>query len=65
METYTLLRHMADSWGMLLMFLLFAGVMLWAFRPGSRQVHSDIANSIFRNEREPLAEATKPDRTEA
>lgn len=65
METYTLLRHLADSWGLLLMFGSFLAVVLWAFRPGSRATHSDIANSIFRNERAPAAEAPKPDRTEA
>ncbi|MGA0543148.1 cbb3-type cytochrome c oxidase subunit 3 [Neotabrizicola sp. VNH66] len=65
MEIYTFLRHMADSWGLLALFLVFAGVVVWAFRPGSRQTHDEIANSIFRNERTPAAEAPKPDLTEA
>lgn len=65
METYSLLRQLADSWGLLLMFVVFLAVIAWAFRPGSRETHGDIANSIFRNERLPLAEAPQPDRTEA
>lgn len=36
METYTALRHFADSWGLLAMTLFFVGVVLFAFRPGSR-----------------------------
>ncbi len=53
METYTSLRGFADSWGMLLMFLAFLGVVFWVFRPGSRKVHDDTANMIFRNEDKP------------
>ena len=57
METYTLMREIADSWVMLAMFSIFIGVVVWAFRPGSRPVHDDIANSIFRHEKKPAAEA--------
>ncbi len=28
------LRHMADSWGLLAMFVVFLGVSIWVFRPG-------------------------------
>jgi len=37
METYTALRHFADSWGLLAMMLFFIGVALFVFRPGSRK----------------------------
>ncbi len=53
METYSLLRTMADSWGALAMLAIFLGICVWAFRPGSRTVHDEAANSIFRNERAP------------
>jgi cytochrome c oxidase cbb3-type subunit 4 len=36
METYTAMRHFADSWGLLAMTLFFLGVVIFAFRPGSR-----------------------------
>ena len=36
METYTALRHFADSWALLAMTLFFIGVVIFAFRPGSR-----------------------------
>ena len=36
METYTALRHFADSWGLLGMTLFFVGAIAFAFRPGSR-----------------------------
>ncbi len=53
MDTYSLMRHFADSWGMLGIFAVFVFVVLWAFRPGSRPVHDDIANIPFRNEDKP------------
>ena len=70
METYSFLRELADSWGLLAMTLIFLGICVWAFRPGSRRLHEDAANSIFRNETRP-AEArhdpapSKPSQKEA
>ena len=64
METYSFLREMADSWGLMVMTALFIGIGLYAFRPGSRRVHEEAANSIFRNDKRP-AEAAKPSRKEA
>ncbi len=53
MDTYSLMRAFADSWALLMLFMFFIGVVFWAFRPGSRPVHDDIANSIFRHEKSP------------
>jgi cytochrome c oxidase cbb3-type subunit 4 len=64
MEHYSFLRELADSWGLLAMTALFLGVCVWAFRPGSRALHDDAANSIFRNDKRP-AEAIQPSRKEA
>jgi cytochrome c oxidase cbb3-type subunit IV len=55
METYTWLRTFADSWHLLFMTLFFLGVILWAFRPGSRKVHDETATMIFRNDDKPAA----------
>jgi cytochrome c oxidase cbb3-type subunit IV len=55
METYTWLRTFADSWHLLFMTLFFIGVIIWAFRPGSRKVHKETASMIFRNEDKPAA----------
>lgn len=60
MDTYSFLRHFADSWMLLLMTALFVGVVLYAFRPGSRKLQDDAANSIFRNERRPAPPAAEP-----
>ena len=66
MEEYTFLRHLADSWGVLAMILIFLGIGAWAMRPGSNKVHNDIANSIFRNEGKPSEGDTRlAKRTEA
>ncbi len=43
METYTAMRHFADSWGLLFMVLFFLGVILFAFRPGSNAIVDEIA----------------------
>lgn len=56
METYTFLRHLADSWFLLLMTCFFVGAILWAFRPGSRTTHREAAEMIFRNERMPASD---------
>ena len=34
-STYDMLRHLADSWGLLAMALIFLALCLWPFRPGA------------------------------
>ena len=53
MDTYSFLRQLADSWGLLALFVFFVGTWFWAFRPGSRQLHDDAANVVFRHEDSP------------
>lgn len=53
MERYTLLRHFADSWALLVLVAFFLGLLIWIYRPGARKVHDEIASSIFRNEDKP------------
>ncbi|EEW26970.1 CcoQ/FixQ family Cbb3-type cytochrome c oxidase assembly chaperone [Rhodobacter ferrooxidans] len=69
METYTFLRELADSWVLLVMVTFFLGVVVWAFRPGSRPVHDEVATSIFRNEtrpaRDPVEAKSGPQSKEA
>ncbi|MBZ0127615.1 MAG: cbb3-type cytochrome c oxidase subunit 3 [Rhodobacteraceae bacterium] len=50
MDTYSILREFADSWGLLAMFLFFLGVVLWTFRPGSKAIHRDAANIPLRHD---------------
>lgn len=61
METYSFLRELADSWVLLAMTLFFLGVIGWAFRPGSRALHDDIAQTPFRNEDTPGCAKNCPD----
>ncbi|MDP4032103.1 MAG: cbb3-type cytochrome c oxidase subunit 3 [Pseudorhodobacter sp.] len=56
MDTYSLLREFADSWMLLILVGIFVAIIAWAFRPGSRQIHQDVANSIFRNEDKPAGD---------
>ena len=53
-DTYTLLRHIADSWVLLAMTGFFVGCCLWAFRPGSRALHDEAAGAVFRAEAAPV-----------
>lgn len=50
MELYTILRAFADSWFLLFMTMFYLGVMVWAFRPGSREVHDEISQIPLRND---------------
>ena len=45
--TYTTLRHLADSWGLVAMAVVYLMLCGWAFRPGSRQRNRDAATAIF------------------
>ncbi len=53
MDTYSFLRQLADSWVLLGMCVFYIGAIVWAFRPGSRAVHNDIANIPLRNDTVP------------
>ncbi|MBN7755694.1 cbb3-type cytochrome c oxidase subunit 3 [Nitratireductor aquimarinus] len=43
MEAYTALRQFADSWGLLAMTVFFIGVVIFAFRPGSKKSAEEAA----------------------
>lgn len=57
MDLNVLMKEIVDNWMVVALFLLFLVVTLWAFRPGSRKVHNDIANIPFRYEDKPAPEA--------
>ena len=56
-DIYTIPRAFADSWALLVMFAMFIGIILFAFRPGSNKVHADIANIPFRHEDRPAPDS--------
>ncbi len=55
---YHILREFADSWAMLALFGTFIGIVIWAFRPGSRAVHEDTANIPFRHDDKPACQGS-------
>ena len=65
MELYKLLRQFADSWMLLALFAFFIAVVIWAFRPGSTKVYSDVGNIPFRNEDKPAPQHTTAKETRA
>ena len=52
METYSFLRELADSWVLLALCIFYIGAIAWAFRPGSRAVHEEIANIPLKDDSE-------------
>ena len=40
---YSMLRQFADSWGLLYLVLLFVGIVLFVFRPGTKKHYDDQA----------------------
>lgn len=43
METYTAMRHFADSWGLVFLFAVFVGMVLFLLRPGAKKAADDAA----------------------
>ena len=44
---YHMLRYFADSWALALMTVFFIAVVIFVFRPGSRQIYNEAANIPF------------------
>ncbi len=40
---YTVFREFADSWGLVYLFALFVGILIYTFRPGSKKVADEVA----------------------
>lgn len=59
MDTYGFLRFIADSWALVGLTAVFIGVIVFAYRPGSKRLHDDAAATIFRNEKKPAAESAR------
>lgn len=50
LSAYDTLRHLADSWGLLAMLIVFVALALWPFRPGARDRNDAAANLIFEDD---------------
>ncbi len=48
--TYDAFREFADSWGLVMMGVLFVTFTGWTFRPRARADHETARMSIFRDE---------------
>jgi cytochrome c oxidase cbb3-type subunit IV len=45
---YHTMRAFADSWGLLMMFLIFVFVLFFTLRPSAKKGHEDAANIPFK-----------------
>ena len=50
---YHSMREFADSWGLLALALFFVGVVIFAFRPGSKKTAEDAANIPLKDDEKP------------
>ena len=50
MDTYSILRQIADSWVLLGMFAFFVGAGIWAFAPSQRHAREDASRIPFRDD---------------
>lgn len=50
MSTYDVLRHFADSWGLLAMVVMWVVFVGWAFRRGAQKHNEAAANMIFKED---------------
>jgi cytochrome c oxidase cbb3-type subunit 4 len=50
--TYDVLRHFADSWGLLALFMIFIGIVAFAMRPGAGNTYSRIARLPLDDDKE-------------
>lgn len=51
MDTYSLMREIADSWVMLCIFGFFIGAAIWAFLPSQHAAREDASMIPFRNDK--------------
>lgn len=49
MTTYDTLRQIADSWGLLAMFVFFIATAVFVFRPGSKAHYEEAAQIPLKN----------------
>ena len=47
---YSSFREFADSWGLVYLFALFIGVIIFTFRPGSKKQADEIAKIPFKED---------------
>ncbi len=47
---YSTFRQLADSWGLLYLTILFVGIVLFTFRPGSKKIADDVAQIPLRED---------------
>lgn len=50
MDTYSLLREIADSWVLLAMFAYFIGAGIWAFLPSQSKARKDASMIPLRDD---------------
>ncbi len=50
---YQTLRTFADSWGLLFLVIVFVGVVIYTFRPGSKKEADEISKIPLKDDKSP------------
>jgi cytochrome c oxidase cbb3-type subunit 4 len=56
---YETLRHFADSWGLLILAVLFVGIIVFIFRKGSTKRYREAAEIPLRDDDQPRNRGSK------
>jgi cytochrome c oxidase cbb3-type subunit 4 len=56
MDTYSVFREIADSWGLIGMMIFFCAAVLMLFRPSAKKMHQDASLIPFRDDQEIISE---------
>jgi cytochrome c oxidase cbb3-type subunit 4 len=62
MESYTFLREVLGSFGLVLMFVFFVATVIWVLT-GRKESYTTAADVIFRHDEKPADDATGPSDT--
>jgi cytochrome c oxidase cbb3-type subunit 4 len=50
MTVLSFVQEILENWTLVSLFSIFVFVILWSFRPGSRVLHDDAAQAVFRHD---------------
>ncbi|WP_417519440.1 cbb3-type cytochrome oxidase subunit 3 [Minwuia sp.] len=50
---HEIMRHLADTWGLVLLVLMFVGAVGFLFRPGARKYYRDCSRIPLADDRRP------------
>jgi len=50
--TYETMRQFADTWGLVALVVMFVAILVWVFRPGSKQAYDEISKIPLKDDKD-------------